>query len=433
MEHILSLAKKNSEEAEVFQVTVEETEARFEANRLKQLHTTQQTSLALRIIRQGRLGYATATEAGDGQALVKNAVETSAFGMKAAFHLPGKLPYPRVDVFDKAVNSVPVDKMVALVDGMIASITRHTPGILCEGGVSRGFITFQIMNSKGGQAQYKKSFFNFGIEGTLIEGTDMLFVGDGDSSCHPIPDAGPVTALIIEQLELAKKRASAASKQMPVIFTPNGVASALISPLMSAFNGKTVLEGASPVGKKLGEQVFNEQFSLYDDPTVLFQPASRPCDDEGVPSQRTPLVKNGVVANFLYDLQIAALAGKKSTGNGSRSRGGLPSPSPSAFVLSPGKTTFADMVRDTKEGLVVEQLMGAGQGNVLGGDFSGNVLLGYKIENGKMVGRVKDTMVSGNIYQAFKDMTIGQDARWVNGFLNTPHLYCPGLSVASKG
>ena len=91
------------------------------------------------------------------------------------------------------------------------------------------------------------------------------------------------------------------------------------------------------------------------------------------------------------------------------------------------------MVNDMKEGLVIEQLMGAGQGNILGGDFSGNVLLGYKVESGKIVGRVKDTMVSGNIYQVLKQITaIGSEAKWVGSFLNTPPLYCPSVSVASK-
>jgi len=70
----------------------------------------------------------------------------------------------------------------------------------------------------------------------------------------------------------------------------------------------------------------------------------------------------------------------------------------------------------------------------LGGDFSGNVLLGYKVESGKIVGRVKDTMVSGNIYQLLKRIiAIGSEAKWVGSFLKTPHLYCSSLSVASKG
>jgi len=89
------------------------------------------------------------------------------------------------------------------------------------------------------------------------------------------------------------------------------------------------------------------------------------------------------------------------------------------------------MLADIKEGLVIEYLMGAGQGNILGGDFSGNVLLGYKVENGKIVGRVKDTMVSGNVYQVLKDIAaIGNDTRWVGSFLSSPSIYCPSLSVA---
>jgi len=91
------------------------------------------------------------------------------------------------------------------------------------------------------------------------------------------------------------------------------------------------------------------------------------------------------------------------------------------------------MLADIEEGLVVEYLMGASQGNVLGGDFSGNVLLGYKIENGKIKGRVKDTMVSGNVYKVLKDIiAIGNDAKWIGGFLYSPSLYCPSLSVSVK-
>jgi len=201
---------------------------------------------------------------------------------------------------------------------------------------------------------------------------------------------------------------------------------------MMAFNGKTVLQGASPIGNKRGKQVFDPKLSLWDDPTIAYRPHSRPCDDEGIPSQRTSLIEQGVVANFLYDLQTAALAGTRSTGNGSRG-GGLPTPAPSTFIIAPGQTTFEEMVSDIKEGLVIEQLMGAEQGNILGGDFSGNVLLGYKVESGKIVGRVKDTMVSGNVYQVLKEVTaIGSQPEWVGGLLYTPPLYCPHLSVATK-
>ncbi len=434
MEDILDEAKRVAEEAEVFMVSSEETPVRFEANRLKHIQYKQSTSVALRVVKQGRIGYAVATELDDSQSLVNNAVEVAQFGMSAKFDFPSLISCPEVEVFDPSVETVTTEEMTNLGEELIAAVRGHTPDIVCEAGVTKRTISIHIMNSDGGQANYRKSVFALGIEGSLIRDTDMLFVGESDSSCHPISESKAVTEVVLQQLELAKNRASVPSRSLPVIFTPHGVASALIPPLMAAFNGKIVLEGASPIGNRLGQGVFDNKLWLWDDPTIAYRPQSRPCDDEGVFSRRTSLIEQGTVTNFLYDLQTAALAHTKSTGNGSRAGGRLPAPSPSAFIIAPGSTAFDDMVQDIKEGLIIEQLMGAGQGNILGGDFSGNVLLGYKVESGKIVGRVKDTMVSGNVYQVLKEITaIGSEAKWVGGFLHTPHLYCPGLSVASKG
>ncbi len=431
MEEILELAKKAAESAEVFSLATEETQVRFESNRLKQLQTNQSTSVALRIVKNGRIGYATASGEADPQALVDAAVETAEFGMEAKFAFPGEAAFPAVDIYDAAVADVPIKDMVALGTGMIDTVVRDTPAILCEAAVNRGTVTVTLVNSQGGTANYKKSFFGMDLEGNVIEGTDMLFVGESDASCHPLTDDSSVTGPVLRQLELARRKAAAPTKQLPVIFTPNGVVT-LMMPLMSAFNGKTVLEGASPLGDKIGSPVFDPKFSLTDTPLNAWVPGSRPCDDEGVPSRATPLVAKGLVRGFLYDLQTAARAGKESTGNGGRN-GGLPSPGPSSLVVAPGATTYDEMVKDIKEGLIVEQLLGAGQGNMLGGDFSGNVLLGFKIENGEIVGRVKDTMVAGNVYRILKDIAaVGSEPQWLGGFLHTPHLYCTGISVSSK-
>ncbi len=432
MEDILAQAKRVAEAAEVFMVSSEETPVQFEANRLKRIQSNQSTSVALRIIRQGRIGYASTTELADTQRLVDNAVETARFGIQARFELPQKTSYPPIKVFDPDTESVPIEKMIALGEELIALVTRHTPDIVCEAMVTKDIISLRLINSGGGQASYKKSLFGISIWGSLIRGTDMLFVGESQSSCNPITKPKEIADVVIQQLELAKNRASVLSKQLPVIFTPRGVVSALISSLMIAFNGKIVLEGASPIGNRLGEHVFDPKLWLWDDPTLAYRPNSRPGDDEGIPSQRTPLIEGGTVASFLYDLQTAALAHTRSTGNGSRN-GGLPTPSPTTLVIAPGETSFDEMLGDIKEGLVIEQLMGAEQGNILGGDFSGNVLLGYKVESGKIVGRVKDTMLSGNIYQVLKEVAaIGSKPEWVGGFIHTPHIYCPRLSVASK-
>jgi PmbA protein len=432
VERILHEAMKAAEEAEVFCVVAEETPVQFEANRLKHVQSKQSTSVALRIKNNGKIGYATATNLKEYKNIVNSALETAEFGMKAEFDFPEASDYPEIKTYDPAVKRLTVEEMSELGTQLIETVRSGTPELQCEAVVSKSLVTVRLMNSRGGKAEHRHSVFGIGIEGQIVTGTDMLFIGDSQESCHPVSDISEITAVVLQQLEFSRKQASVNTGEMPVIFTPRGLGSALISPLMAGFNGKIVLEGSSPIGNKTGQTVFNDNFSLYDDPCIDYQPGSRPCDDEGIPSQRTPLVEQGTIRQFLYDLQTAAQAGTQSTGNGERN-GGLPSPSPSAFIISPGSTSFEDMIADIKEGLIVEQLMGASQGNVLGGDYSGNVLLGYKIEKGRVVGRVKDTMVSGNIYRDLKNIvSIGSETTWVGGFLQTPPIYFSNISVAGK-
>ena len=435
LEEVLRSARNEAEQAEVFSVSFQATPIQFEANELKQVQTKESSSTGLRIFRKGRIGFATASGGGDMGALVDMAVETSQFGSPSSFQFPSHRDYSEVSTFDPEVQEIAMGRMVEIGKELIARIRGHTPDILCDVQVTRGTSSVSFINSQGGEGRYDKSFFSLSLEGILVRDTDMLFVGDGERSCRP--DFVGVDGLgdrIIWQLEMAKKKAAVSTGQLPVIFTPIGVASALMSPLVLAFNGKSVFEGASPLKDKLGEQVFDKKLSLWDDATIAYGVGSYPFDDEGVSGRRLPLFTNGVVTNFLYDLQTASLAGTQSTGNGQRAGGGFPRPDISSLILSGGDVPFQSMVEDMKEGLIVEQLMGADQGNILGGDFGGNVLLGYKVENGEIVGRVKDTMIAGNVYQVLKELQgIGQETRWVGGILQTPHLYCSGVSASTKG
>jgi PmbA protein len=434
LSEVLRSARKVAEQAEVFLVSSRATPIQFEANELKQVQTKESTSIALRIFREGRIGFATASGGVGLEALVDMAVETSQFGGPANFQFPSHQDYSEVSIFDSKVEEITMERMVEIGKELIARIRNHTPDILCDVGITKGTSSISVINSQGGEGRYDKSFFSVSLEGILVQDTDMLFVGDSESSCR-FPDSIDVLANeVIRQLEMAKEKATVSTKLLPVIFTPHGVASALLSPIVLAFNGKTVFEGASPLKDKLGEQVFDKRLSLWDDATIAYSLGSYPCDDEGVPGRRLPLVTNGLVSNFFYDLQTAASAGTQSTGNGGRAGGGFPRPAISSLIISGGDVSFEEMVEDMKEGLIVEQLIGADQGNLLSGDFGGNVLLGYKVENGKILGRVKDTMIAGNVYQVLRELLgIGREARWVGGILQTPPLYCPRVSVAAKG
>lgn len=434
IEEVLNKAAKIAEQAEVFYLEAESTPVGFENNRLKHLQSRQTRGLALRIVVHGRIGFASTTDLRDPSSIVEAAVEAAPYGPQAHFQLPGATEYVPVETYDPAVEAVPLEQMIDLGQALIDGVRVNNQEVVCQAGVSKDTLQVRIVNSSGGDASYRKSVFSLALEGLLIRDTDMLFVGDGETSCRPVLDPRLTIQRTRRQLDLAKETASISTGEYPVVFTPEGVGNALLSPVLVALNGKTVLQGASPLGQRLGQRVFDPHFSLTDNGTKPYRPGSGPFDEEGVPTRPLKMIEEGVVQQFFYDLQTAGQAGAQSTGSGRRSLESLPSPSPSTLLVQGGEASFDEMLTDMRKGLVIEYLMGAGQGNVLAGEFSGNVLLGYKVEAGRLVGRVKDTMVSGNVYEALKSgVILGNDGRWVGGSLWTPSIYLPKLTVSAKG
>ena len=430
---ILSLARsRGAAQAEAFHVENVETPVRFEANRLKELNSRQTKGVALRVVVDGRIGFASSTRPRDVEDLVDAALETAPFGPGAHLEFPSMLAAADVAVFDEGTEALAVDVMIAMGQELIDAARDAEPELLCDAHIRRSVGTVTIANSNGGQFSYRGTMLLAGMYGTLIRGTDMLFVGDGDASCRTDIALEQIKETVRRQLQNSKRNASARTADMPVVFTPHGVADALAGPLTMAFSGRLVHQGQSPLAGCLGKEMYDLRFSLWDDATLAYRAASRPFDDEGVPSRRIPLVEKGVVRSFLYDLQTAGLARAESTGSAERSLASQPGISTTSVVFQTGDVTFAEMVAGIKEGLVVEELMGAGQGNVMGGDFSGNVLLGYKIENGEITGRVKDTIVAGNVHEALRRVVaFGSEGRWVGGTVFAPPIWLVNLSVSA--
>jgi len=112
--------------------------------------------------------------------------------------------------------------------------------------------------------------------------------------------------------------------------------------------------------------------TIVADATVPGGVGSMAFDDEGVPRKVTPLIEDGVLKNFTYDLDTAGRAGTHPSGHGTAR-------SFTNLVINPGDTPFEKMVKGVKEGLLVHEFLGLGQGNPINGEFSVNVFLGYSL------------------------------------------------------
>src|SRR2546430_5555189 len=230
-------------------------------------------------------------------------------------------------------------------------------------------------------------------------------IGDGWDGCD-LPPEDRLDALvrsITDRLERALRIVAPPEGALPVGFPPPGRA-AILLPVTQALSGKAVLEGISPLGGRLGQQVFDPAFSVTDDPLQPGRAASRPIDDECVPSASLPLVARGSVRGFIYDLETAARANTRSTGHGQRGIFSKPVPGYTNIIIGEAGRGNGDAVGelgggllgDVRDGLVVDELIGVGQGNVIGGAFSHPVALAYRVERGGVTGRGQDGAVAGD-------------------------------------
>ena len=219
-----------------------------------------------------------------------------------------------------------------------------------------------------------------------------------------------------------------ATRQVPVVLDPR-VARGLLSSLAGAINGAGVARGTSFLKDKLGQQVFAKGIQVIDDPHRARGLRSRPCDGEGIATQRRAIVEDGVLTTWLLDLRSARQLGMRSTGHASRGTGSPPSPSASNFYLEAGAITPAEMIHDIPDGFYVTELFGQGVNGVTG-DYSRGAA-GFWISGGEIAFPVSEVTVAGNLKDMFLNLTPASDLELRHG-VDCPTLRIDGLTVAGR-
>jgi len=377
MEKILEMASSRAEEAELYRVRSQTKEVGFQADKLKSVESAFEDGVGLRVIKNQRIGFSSLTDLSDPQDLINSALESAKFGQEARFNLPHPARIPSPQCHDSQVISLKTHQMVEEGKRTIELILKEAPNFKCEGGAEKTEIEVMIMNSRGLSFSFKKTTYALSFYAFLAKEGDFLGVQEGEASSKYEDWSSSVARRITEAIRLSRKKSKINPGRYPAIFTPRAVP-LLLQSLKIGINGKTVQKKASPLLDKLGTRIVSPCINITDDPLFSFGLATAPLDGEGIPSRRTQIIKEGVLKNFIYDLQTAGLMETESTANGARGYDSLPSPSTSNFILTAGDVSFKEMVKDIKEGIIVDQVIGSGQSNTLMGEFSVNLDLGYK-------------------------------------------------------
>jgi len=423
---------KKAEQVEIINLQNETTTISFEANQLKSSSVAQTMGTAVRVVRDGRLGFAASSDENATIKLASNVLESAAYGDRLALNFPSARPAQKVRTFDQKIVDLSIPRLVEIGREILDLIIPDEPDARVNLNMTRSVQSANLRNQTGLDIAFDRSPLSFELEIDRIVGDDVLIIFDVVGTTEWNDEYLGFARNLVEKLKMARQLTTMRSGNMPVLFSPSG-ALALALPLSGGLNGKNVYKGVSPMRGKIGEKLFDEKISLCDDGTLHGRPESAPYDDEGVPHKRNVLVEKGVLKSFIYDLRTAAQFGVESTGNAQRGLFNQPEPSSTNFIIQPGETLLKDMITSIDEGILVEGLLGLGQGNIISGAFSNPLALAFKIEKGEIVGRVKDMSIAGNVYDLLKNVgAVSQETEWVYGSFHAPYVLLPQMNVVAK-
>jgi len=431
-EQILELAEARGAKAEVYSSDENRLTVEFRANEFHSQESRLARGYGLRVVKNGRVGFSSTSDPDKVGELVQAAVDTSEFGKRCGFEFPGPASsLPAVKTFDNRVIMLPAIKMIEWARELVDAVRARVPAIKVDVSLTRRYGERAIVNSAGLRRRFSRATLELSATGLLVsDGLVWMSEYENLSAGGP-PSIGLLADRIEQKAALSRTRARLATGVCPVIFMPSAVPDLLL-PLLVAAGGKQLEKGSSPLIGKVGEKLLDEKITLADNGLLDFGTASAPSDGEGVPRRRNVVYDRGVFTGFLFDLATAAACHARTTGSAERDYSSQPQPGFSNIELAPGAARFEDMLAGIKEGLLVHDCIGGGQSNILAGDVAINVSSGFHVGNGKLTGRVKDTMIAGNVYEMLANVgAVGDNVRDLGRF-RAPCLCFEGLKVATR-
>jgi len=231
--------------------------------------------------------------------------------------------------------------------------------------------------------------------------------------------------------------------EMSVVLGPGWPGILLHEAIGHGLEGDFNRKKTSAFSGRMGEQIASKGVTVLDDGTLKDRRGSLSIDDEGTPSQKTVLIENGILKNYMQDRMNAKLMSMKPTGNGRRqSFAHEPMPRMTNTFMLAGNHEAGEIIETVKDGLYAVNF-GGGSVDITSGKFVFSASEAYIIKNGKIGQSVKGATLIGNgpdiltkVRMVGKDMmldegigTCGKDGQLVPVGVGQPTMLVEGLTV----
>lgn len=432
MEKLLEMAKKVADKVEVYSSSSDTSEINLSNNKIKEMIVSNQSGIAIRIIKDGKLGFAYTRNLIDREELIQNALNSLKGEVEANFDFPLTKNLPKLNNYNPEIENVTSKQMIENIkdsyDYLRASIEKNDLELFN----ATVKTDIRIINSKGTDLSDKLSaFYSYLI--SVFPGSASGFVRSKRYKSF-LKDSKDFLDDIIFLTNSAKKNVNVKTQKLKALFMPNSMYT-LNWRINSGLNAQNIYDKISPNIDKIGKKVFSDKITYIDNPLNDEFPNANSFDSEGVEKKPLTLIENGVIKSFYYDLKYANKLNAKSTGHGYKGNGDISSdisPSLQHIEYKCGKKSFEELIKSIDKGVIIEGALGAHSGNIPNGDYSIGVDPGLYVENGEIVGRVKDIMIAGNIYDTLNNVVeVGKDNFFAfNGHF--PPILCDNVSLSSE-
>ncbi|MFC1853439.1 TldD/PmbA family protein [candidate division CSSED10-310 bacterium] len=426
---------------ELFQLQVESLDVIFQNEKLKSIDLREYNSQACRVIKDNCLGFTTGSGQTPFEVLYTSASEGAEFGQEAHFNfITGPGEKEESTALDPQIEALTEDELIERGATFLKRLQKEKPAYNNHAGLGRQRETIRIISNQGIDRTFTRNSFSMGFGLTKTTEGDIIEFGQGFNHIPSTQETEEALQKTINNLALCEKVVTIEGGKYPVLIHPVAF-TFLWEPLYEAINAKAVYEKISPLKDKIGQKIFSDKITLVDDPTWVAGDNYTQFDDEGVPATRKTIVDQGVLTSFLTNLDYAARLNIEPTGNGfrknwltnKREADKTPAILPTNRIIQPGTTDWKDLMASIKVGVLLWFTADCWLGNLINGDFSGTIDLGYKIVDGEPVGRIKDSRVSGNIYSLFNEQVAGvssyRDFSY-HGFDQFPYILCQDVPIS---
>ena len=397
--------------------------------------------LGIRVTREKSIGFAYTNDiqnSGSIQEVILSALHAAKASKpdKDWQGFPEKLDYSQTkNTYDPKISQLRSEDLVKIAYQMLDAANNFEKNILpIEGGVSASKFKSAIANSNGIRAFDRGTFIECSLAAIMKKRnniTPVCFEFNAERTFHINPTwVGKEAARLAASASNTKK---VESKKTNLILTQFAIQSLFSNTLINAIKADNVQRRQSKFRDKLDEKISDKLLTIQDDGLLAGGLATTHFDGEGVPQQKTNVIKKGVLKNFLYDNYTAKKDKKPSTGNATRA-GYLSTPSIGVtnFHIIPGSKTPEQLINETNDGLLIYYLQGAHSSNPITGDFSVVATPAWKIKNGEISHSTRGVMLAGNIFETLKNINMISNNERKLGSIISPWISVKNVRIIGK-